>query len=115
MRSMPLTVKFRAFRDARGAVAAAALALLLLLPAVSRAQHAFTDQEIAMLPEYCTTHPYIKATGHSTNPAAAERWKNVIGEHPYQALHHYCWAQALTVRAKFFAKTKQERQGSLSA
>jgi tetratricopeptide (TPR) repeat protein len=99
---------------ARRALVAAGLAAALALSCPARAQHKFTDQEIAMLPEYCITHPYIQLKGGSSNPAASERWKTVIGPHPYAALHHYCWAQALTIRAKFFARTKQERYGALS-
>ena len=104
----------RVTAGARTLLAAAGLTIATMLPVPALAQHVFTDQEIAMLPEYCTTHPNLKATGHSTNPAAAERWRNVIGDHPYQSLHQYCWAQALTVRAKFFAKTRQERNGTFS-
>jgi len=102
---------------ARRLVAALVFGAGLSLTAPSIAQHRFEAQEVAALPAYCRSHPYMILYDASRviNKAESERWKAIIGAHPYQGLHHYCWAQALSNRARLLSKTKTERLRWLGA
>jgi len=82
----------------------AVLLMALLAPVYVLAQIQWEAREIAQLPAYCKSNQALSKTG---DPAEVERWKSALGD-AYKAIHHYCWAQLATNRAKL-ARTPQDR------
>jgi tetratricopeptide (TPR) repeat protein len=89
----------------RRALLLAMVAAALSAPVAVLAQMQYSAQEVAMLPSYCQSHPYVTKNG---SEAEIQRWKSAMGD-VYQAIHHYCWAQIATNRAKLSSRSRQER------
>ena len=95
----------------RNIVLCAGMMLAGLQAQPGAAQTRFEEHEVSLLPAYCRSNGLV---AQNPNPAEAQVWRTRLGE-PYKSIHHYCWAQLWTNRARIFAKNRQERTRALNA
>jgi tetratricopeptide (TPR) repeat protein len=103
------------FVDAAPTLAGALRRVIVLLLAVTclavsekaRGQLEMTDEEYALLPEYCRYKPWV-STRH-LNPPRSEKWEAYFGK-DWLPVHHYCWAIVRLARAYRAGATAAERK-----
>jgi tetratricopeptide (TPR) repeat protein len=97
--------------------------MALLAPMHPKAEeYAITPREAALLPEYCKYSPaYQSLIPGGKDESKIKQWYEIMGgSYPpgtgmFHHMHHYCRGLQHRNYAKFFSKSKQEREFRLGA
>ncbi|MDP2809123.1 MAG: hypothetical protein Q8O34_03135 [Rhodocyclaceae bacterium] len=66
-----------------------------------------TEEEYALLPEYCRYKAWVSNT--HPNPPKSEKWENFFGR-DFVHIHHYCWGLVWLGRANRSGVSEQDRK-----
>lgn len=93
------------------------LITITIQPITAVAQWKYDAHQIPLLPPYCKyTQLYRSVVPGANDPAAIERWSNVMGGNEnFSHMHHYCWALESTNRGLYSSRTKLERDRHFAA